>query len=619
MLNILLPSFLGPKNQNFALKKKSLINAGTSQLIRTLFRIYFNQPSEIFHVEYTQRSPEYYRKKVLDSLANYGEDFLKEIRSWEKSVTSYVWKNLHDYEKNAETVYSGDIPVRTFLIMPSFKGGFDNSEDLPSSTEVPRGITLAAYCLAYIDSLEGSKKSLEQLEGDVGRMMKNSGGSEAQRRHLISWYREFRSEDGKYHDLLFPEAMAAYLPEPNSISLKRIYWAHLPAFEEGGEKRMKPLEDLLMNRKPFDRRSGENVVNDEKKFYSFLTHELTHFYIHQKSEVYDYEDEHLKALNEGAAFATEYAYGFSHTHVDGYRTDTKKSLLESSIHAFLESTKGLRASERIDQIRQKAVKVMQKSVEENRDPIKLIHGGQLSGTQTEVIKEYDRAVEKAQYYMIHSLEIMDVIDVPKSEEWMKELDDEKGRKNLEEDESREVREELFQEDLEEIHRRSEKVLEKLEKRNDRSAQDKFREFHEEIEKITEEYSQTQELYKAIEEIDEESLNRKHVERRAKILQKRDETDEKEEICRELLESLETHIKWAKEIGKRFQQLEKTLGKIHDDEKELSRKLEEIDDSNVDQLLDSTEEAYQICQEGLQDLLEATDILKKAKQEVKKIQ
>ncbi|MFB6208472.1 MAG: zinc ribbon domain-containing protein [Candidatus Nanohaloarchaea archaeon] len=231
------------------------------------------------------------------------------------------------------------------------------------------------------------------------------------------------------------DSVAGYNPPYQKDREKRQDSLHLKLlprqmvdFEELPEA-LKPLFEYL-NRREFH---GEELK--EK-----LAHEMTHAYITSRydSERFNRHEKmgahHLgatvDAVNEAASTAVTYRLNQDYVEGEAFPTtanyrsdDIPKSVLQSGIQAFLYYTEGEKPRKAVSMIRERAVEVIQRLIDEDveHDPVELI-AGEKHG-DLERVHEVTKAIEEAEYHFYHALILLDIIDPKNAKKWAKKYGD----------------------------------------------------------------------------------------------------------------------------------------------------------------------------------------------------
>lgn len=305
---------------------------------------------------------------------------LEEVSNFKENIDGFLFSKAQSIERDIGLQDSSDV----FYLDP------DISAD-----------KLIARSLILLEQNIDEKANIADLNNLGSKLAKNkrrldlANKSEYLGKYVITDYTNKDRSDGDY------------------IVIERISRDYL---EEFGEENIPPILYSL-------------VFRDSGRITSaVLAHENTHSFLHHN---FDLNSKYQEAINEGAAFCSDYFHGQSlSSSFDSYRdSDVPKSMIESSLHAFvkyvdesLNHPEGMSEYYKMKIVRERALYALRELSESNS---KSIADAILDGNSKdmEILEKALIRLERAEFYSSLVLFQLGILDSEYLEDWQKTVSD----------------------------------------------------------------------------------------------------------------------------------------------------------------------------------------------------
>ena len=304
------------------------------------------------------------REKLAEELSRLENEVLEDDAEVFREVDEF-YSDLKDYMKR---------------ILKHFESEFEETCEIPE-----------VNVFAPIDSINGGSNSISEAEVLIGMSVYISRQRELREyipeKHHPSIWKDFGGNFTPFRQVMPDEeigdqeynrieelvrylgqaelhaSLGRYNPQRNCITMNTLVDFDIP--EDKIPVILLPVYDYLSNRT-----SGESNVREAKITF---VHEMTHAYIHQKSNYSEYTLE-MKAVNEAATQTVNNLYrGSGHPPESYYRGEEAidPELMQAAREAFFNSTAFMETEEAVSKIRLKAVEAINR-IEDGKDPIKAL-------------------------------------------------------------------------------------------------------------------------------------------------------------------------------------------------------------------------------------------------------
>lgn len=308
------------------------------------------------------------------------DEVLEEVSNFKENIDGFLFSKAQSIERDIGLQDSSDV----FYLDP------DISAD-----------KLIARSLILLEQNIDEKANIADLNNLGSKLAKNkrrldlANKSEYLGKYVITDYTNKDRSDGDY------------------IVIERISRDYL---EEFGEENIPPILYSL-------------VFRDSGRITSaVLAHENTHSFLHHN---FDLNSKYQEAINEGAAFCSDYFHGQSlSSSFDSYRdSDVPKSMIESSLHAFvkyvdesLNHPEGMSEYYKMKIVRERALYALRELSESNS---KSIADAILDGNSKdmEILEKALIRLERAEFYSSLVLFQLGILDSEYLEDWQKTVSD----------------------------------------------------------------------------------------------------------------------------------------------------------------------------------------------------
>lgn len=299
------------------------------------------------------------QKEVVDFVTEDFQEFNREYLQYENEIKSRIRE-----DSNKEPLDIDKLDLKFSPFIPTF---------LPDnfSEKKARSLSVAALILELRDRKEGNARCKDILESKQLESASAIG-------YIIQRFEYSRSQIG--YDLVIANDRkglgrngdSAYFCRPGEydLDIAENVMARFPSdYPKPSGKLYRYFQHLLPER--FDRKKDGGSLNS-RDIADTVSHEVTHQYIDSKFSGSLMESQKnnssLIAFDEGAAYAVTYCYKGSfdfdatyHRDVEGVNVEE----LETAAQTFLEMTKDMETSKRIEKIREIAIRAIEECYSES--------------------------------------------------------------------------------------------------------------------------------------------------------------------------------------------------------------------------------------------------------------